>query len=188
MSNININEEKEQYEYNVNVCFTITDLLNTIERDNKTLSDKRERLNLSSRDLELKKIEYKEKEDKFNKLNDYSKYVEVITTDINNLSNQLLEFDRYLNKKESLDKVISEYKIYSSNYDVENKLFEEMRKKYYLNISVEIADNLKDGEECHVCGSVHHPKKAISVMSEYTKEDLEKQESKLKVVDGLRKK
>lgn len=188
LSNINIKEEKEQYEYNVNVCFTITDLLNTIERDNKTLSDKRERLNLSSRDLELKKIEYKEKEDKFNKLNDYSKYVEVITTDINNLSNQLLEFDRYLNKKESLDKVISEYKIYSSNYDVENKLFEEMRKKYYLNISVEIADNLKDGEECPVCGSVHHPKKAVSVMSEYTKEDLEKQESKLKLVDGLRKK
>ena len=58
LSNINIKEEKEQYEYNVNVCFTITDLLNTIERDNKTLSDKRERLNLSSRDLELKKIEY----------------------------------------------------------------------------------------------------------------------------------
>ena len=63
-----------------------------------------------------------------------------------------------------------------------------MRKKYYLNISVEIADNLNDGEECPVCGSVHHPKKAVSIMSEYTKEDLEKQESKLKVVDGLRKK
>ena len=188
LGNINIKEEKEQYEYNVNVCFTITDLLNTIDRDNKSLTDKKERLDLSSKDLELKKNEYKEKEEKFNKLDDYSKHVDVITTEINNLSNKLLEFDRYLNKKESLDKVVNEYKIYSNSYDEENKLFEEMRKKYYLNISVEIADNLKDGEECPVCGSVHHPKKAVSVMSEYTKEDLEKQESKLKIVDGLRKK
>ena len=108
LSNVNIKEEKEQYEYNINVCFNITDLLNTIDRDNKGLVDKKERLNLASKDLEIKKNEYKDKEDKFNKLDDYSKHVDVITTEINNLSNKLVEFDKYLNKKESLDKVINE--------------------------------------------------------------------------------
>ena len=53
-----------------------------------------------------------------------------------------------------------------------------------------VAEALVRGEKVQLVGfgSVHHPKKAVSVMSEYTKEDLEKQESKLKVVDGLRKK
>jgi len=63
-----------------------------------------------------------------------------------------------------------------------------MRRQYYLNISVEIADTLKEGEECPVCGSIHHPKKALSTSCEYTKEDLQRQETKLKNTDSLRKK
>ena len=188
LNNLNIKKEQVQYDYNINVCFTITDFLNNLDKDNKNLTDKKEKIELSQKDLENSKKEYQEKEDKFNKLNEFSKNVEKITNDISELSKQLLDYDRYLNKKKDLDKTISEYQIVSNNYEQTNNLYEHMRKQYYLNISVEIADTLIDGEECPVCGSTNHPKKAISTSSEYTKEDLEKQESKLKSTDDLRKK
>jgi len=188
LNNINIKKEKEQYDYNINVCFTITDFLNNLNKDNKNLTDKKERLELSQKDLENSKKEYKEKEDKFNKLNEFSKNVEKITNDISELSKQLLDYDKYLNKKKELDKSTSEYQIACHNYEKENNLYENMRRQYYLNISVEIADTLKEGEECPVCGSIHHPKKALSTSCEYTKEDLQRQETKLKNTDSLRKK
>lgn len=62
-----------------------------------------------------------------------------------------------------------------------------MKRKHYLNISVEIADTLIDGEECPVCGSKNHSKKAIATECEYTKEDINCAEKRLKNIEGLRK-
>lgn len=187
LSNPNIKEEKEKYDYNVKVASTITNLLEGLNKDSKSLEDKKTKEVQNKKDLETKQKEYKEKEEQFKKLDTYSKDVDKLNNDINDLINKNKDYDNYLNKIAELNNSEKEYKVMCDSYDKQNALYENMKRKYYLNISVEIADTLIDGEECPVCGSKEHPKKAIATECEYTKEDIEHAEKQLKNIDGLRK-
>lgn len=188
LSNSNIKEEKEKYDYNIKVALSITNLLDLLKKDSKLLEDKKSKEIQNSRNLKLKKKEYNEKSEKFKNLDNYSKDVDKLNRDINDLSNRNKDYDNYLNKVNELNIVEKEYKVMCDSYDKQNSLYEKMRKEYYLNISVEIADALVEGEECPVCGSKEHPKKAVAIECKYTKENLEETEKQLKNIDNLRKK
>lgn len=187
LSNPNIKEEKERYEYNIKVANSITNVLGGLEKDTESLKNKKAKEIQNRKDLENKQKEYNEKEEKFQSLDDYSKNVDCLNNEINELFNKNKDYDNYLNKINELANVEKEYKVISENYAKQNTLYENMRKKYYLNISVEIAESLVDGEECPVCGSKEHPKKAIATECEYSKKDLDQTEKELKTIDGLRK-
>lgn len=186
-SNPNIKEEKEKYDYNVKVANFITNIMEVLKKDSKTLEDKKIKLNKNKNDLELRQKEFKKKKEQFESLDNYSKNVSSLNNEINDLENTNKNYDNYLSKLNELNNVEKEYKVISDNYDKQNALYESMRKEYYLNISVEIADSLVEGEACPVCGSKVHPKKATTIECKYTKEDLEKTERQLKALDGLRK-
>ena len=186
--NKNIEQEKEQYEYNINTAFTITNLINNREKDEKTKIEKEKKYEQTKQELEQKQKQYKEKESIYNTLNDYSKNIEKITNEINKLTTQTQNYEKYLNKNNELKNIEKEYKINTENYEKQNEIYENIRKQYYLNISVEIAETLKENEECPVCGSKTHPKKAKPCNSNYTKEDIEKEEKTLKKIDNQRKK
>lgn len=187
LSNSNIKEEKEKYEYNIKIATFITNLLEGLDKDNKSLEDKKNKDNDNKKNLEIKRKEYNEREEQFKKLDNYSKDVDKLNTEINDLLSKSKDYDNYLNKVNELNKSLKEYEVISNGYEKQNTLYEYMRKEYYLNISVEIAETLVDGEECPVCGSKNHPKKAIATQCEYTKEDLEIAEKQLKTIDNLRK-
>ena len=187
LSNSNIKEEKEKYEYNIKIATFITNLLEGLDKDNKSLEDKKNKDNDNKKNLEIKRKEYNEREEQFKKLDNYSKDVDKLNTEINDLLSKSKDYDNYLNKENELNKCLKEYEVISNSYEKQNTLYEYMRKEYYLNISVEIAETLVDGEECPVCGSKNHPKKAIATQCEYTKEDLEIAEKQLKTIDNLRK-
>ena len=187
LSNPNIQDEKEKYDYNVKVANTITNLLDGLNKDSKSLEDKKTKEIQNKKDLENKQKEYKAKEEQFKKLDNYSKDVDLLNKDINDLINKNKDYDNYLNKITELNNAEKEYKVMCDSYDKQNTLYENMKRKYYLNVSVEIADTLIDGEECPVCGSKEHPKKAIAIECEYTKEDIEHAEKQLKNIDDLRK-
>ena len=180
-------EEKEKYNYNVNVANSIANLLDGLNKDCKSLEDKKNKEVQNKKDLETKQKEYEEKEELFKKLDNYSKDLDKLNKDINDLIIKNKDYDNYLNKTAELNNSLKEYKVMCENYDKQNTLYECMKRKYYLNISVEIADTLVDGEECPVCGSKEHPKKAIVTECEYTKKDLEDAEKQLKILDSLRK-
>lgn len=187
LSNSNIKEEKEKYEYNIKIATFITNLLDGLDKDNKSLEDKKNKDNDNKKNLEIKRKEYNEREEQFKKLDNYSKDVDKLNTEINDLLNKSKDYDNYLNKVNELNKCLKEYEVISNSYEKQNDLYENMRKEYYLNISVEIAETLVDGEECPVCGSKNHPKKAIATQCEYAKGDLEIAEKQLKTIDNLRK-
>lgn len=187
LSNSNIKEEKEKYDYNVKVANTITNLLEGLIKDSKSLEAKKNKEVQNKKDLEMKQKEYKSMEEQFKKLDNYSKDVDTLNKDINDLINKNKNYDNYLNKMTELNNAEKEYKLMCDSYDKQNTIYENMKRKYYLNISVEIADTLIDGEECPVCGSKDHPKKAIATECEYTKEDINCAEKQLKNIDGLRK-
>ena len=187
LSNPNIKEEKEKYDYNIKVANSITNILDALNKDSKSLEDKKNKELQNKKDLDSKQKEHKEKEELFKKLDNYSKDVDKLNKDINDLVNKNKDYDKYINKLKELVNVEKEYKIMCDSYDKQNTLYENMKRKYYLNISVEIADTLVDGEECPVCGSKEHPKKAVATECDFTKEDLEEAEIQLKNIDSLRK-
>ena len=187
LSNPNIKEEKEKYDYNIKVANSITNILDALNKDSKSLEDKKNKELQNKKDLDSKQKEHKEKEELFKKLDNYSKDVDKLNKDINDLVNKNKDYDKYINKLKELANVEKEYKIMCDSYDKQNTLYENMKRKYYLNISVEIADTLVDGEECPVCGSKEHPKKAVATECDFTKEDLEEAEIQLKNIDSLRK-
>lgn len=80
-----------------------------------------------------------------------------------------------------------DYKSLCEEYYNKVNLYEIARSKYYLNISVEIAEHLSEGEACPVCGSVDHPKIATANYLDYTKDYLEELEKELNKLDSLRK-
>ena len=153
LSNPNIKEEKEKYDYNIKVANSITNILDALNKDSKSLEDKKNKELQNKKDLDSKQKEYKEKEELFKKLDNYSKDVDKLNKDINDLVNKNKDYDKYINKLKELANVEKEYKIMCDSYDKQNTLYENMKRKYYLNISVEIADTLVDGEECPVCGT-----------------------------------
>ena len=187
LSNPNIKKEKEKYDYNIKVANSITNILDALNKDSKSLEDKKNKELQNKKDLDSKQKEHKEKEELFKKLDNYSKDVDKLNKDINDLVNKNKDYDKYINKLKELANVEKEYKIMCDSYDKQNTLYENMKRKYYLNISVEIADTLVDGEECPVCGSKEHPKKAVATECDFTKEDLEEAEIQLKNIDSLRK-
>lgn len=187
LNNPNIDLEREKYDYNIKVASFIANTLYGLEKDSKSLEDKKKQANNNQKELILKQKEYKEKEQLYKKLDNYFIDVEFLNNEINELSNKNKDYDNYLNSLNELKKIEKIYKNNSELYNKQNKLYEKMRKEYYLNISVELADTLIDGEECPVCGSKDHPRKAVSSKCNYTKEELKKAENELKNLDSLRK-
>lgn len=186
-NNSDINKEKEKYNYNVNIATYITNILDKLTSSNKLLSDKKEKYNQNKKDLESKQKEYNEKENYFQKIENYVEHADKLNTEINYLINKNKDYDNYISKVSELELVKKEYKSLVNEYQKQESLYENMRMKYYLNISVEIAETLKDGEECPVCGSKKHPRLATEVECNYTKEDIEECEKNLKKIDNSRK-
>ena len=112
LSNPNIQDEKEKYDYNVKVANTITNLLDGLNKDSKSLEDKKTKEIQNKKDLENKQKEYKAKEEQFKKLDNYSKDVDLLNKDINDLINKNKDYDNYLNKITELNNAEKEYKVF----------------------------------------------------------------------------
>jgi len=185
--NESIEQEREKYNYNITIARYISDVLKEWEKDNKSLEEKKEKHKQSKKELEEKETIFKSREEQYSNLKNYSHNVDKLNNEISGLNDKIKEYDNYLNKKSALEKVEKEYQINSKEYEKQNIFYENMRKEYYLNISVEIAETLEEGSPCPVCGSTLHPNKALAHDCDYTKEDLEKAEKELKQVDSKRK-
>ena len=186
--NPDIEEEKEKYNYNIEVAMPIFKVLDRLNNESESLGSKKTECLKNKECLEIKENEYKEKEVEFKKLENYPAEADKRNNEINELEKKGELYGNYLTKEEELAEAQIECKKKSEEYEKQNALYGAMRNEYYLNASVEIAETLEDGKPCPVCGSIDHPQKAISVESNCTKEDLEKEEEKTKELDGQRKK
>lgn len=187
LNNPNISLDKEKYNYNISCATSISFILDKLKTLQNSLNTKKEKYDLNLQKLKLKKKEQIEKETIFKQIDNYSKDVNNLTNYINKLENLNKTYNDYLNKINDLKLLENNYKILTDKYLTKEQLYESMRTNYYLNISVEIAENLVEGKECPVCGSKTHPNIAKPTKCNYTKTDLEVLEKELKEIDNKRK-
>ena len=92
--------------------------------------------------------------------------------DMKDLHNKISD----LHKREQLVETSrKKYLKLSAEYDEKRKTYEAMDKAYRDEQAGILASNLKDGDECPVCGSIKHPKLAVisDMNKELTKEKLD---------------
>lgn len=92
--------------------------------------------------------------------------------------------DNFLKSKKKYDRELAELKKLQNEYEEKQKYADVIFKKYTANIAGILAKDLKENEQCPVCGSKHHPSPAIGNDENITKEDYENAKNELTSVQN----
>lgn len=179
-----IKEDFEQYEK-----------LTQYEKDfssKKTSYDNENNNLLSMREIYNKKCgEYNNDKAELEKLNDIDLRIEKNKTktettksNIENATKLTEKYDDFLTSNKKYDRETCELKKLQNEYEEKQTNADVIFKKYTANIAGILAKDLKENEECPVCGSKHHPSPAIGNDENITKEDYEKAKNELTSVQN----
>lgn len=115
------------------------------------------------------------------------------------------EEKQYLQQKEEVEELLGAYVQYKKidtnfhqaqmDYEKAAKCYEMTKQEYdkrerifYDAQAGMLASNLKDGEKCPVCGSLHHPELAVLVDNAISKEELERYKGQVEEAESKRTK
>lgn len=96
----------------------------------------------------MKLSELKEKNEKFINLDKRSIELKTINLEINKINQDLSMLNKKLNEN-------------NGSIELKNQEYTVAYNHYIEETAYQLGENLKEGQECPVCGSVHHPKKAV---------------------------
>lgn len=164
--------DREILDYNLNVVPEIKNVRSLLEKDEESVKNLTAKLDDAM--LDLKKLEKKISLNKesFERLERYPKLIKKLNDEVNLVRNKLDKIKTYEKKMKIIDDETVRLKEVIACYDASVKEEVLMEEAFYLNEAYLLAENLKEGEACLVCGSVRHPKLAVKPIDSYTKEDI----------------
>ena len=130
--------------------------------------------------LDNTKNELKNKEDLLENL----KSVDSVGIELKNkkqdLENKLAQITKIINEYNELNKLEKDLELAKTQFeeaknsvDIKSLIYNEAFKRYLDSQAGIIAETLKEGEKCPVCGSVNHPELAKKLENAPSKEDLD---------------
>lgn len=122
------------------------------------LEDKHDKLTAETEQLRKRAEELNGEEAKCTALEAEKKTVQTKTKDVKDLIN---EFKKLETNKKNLEKAREQFKAADNDYEDKNKEYESLNRAFLCGQAGVLAEHLMEGEECPVCGSTHHPKKAV---------------------------
>lgn len=174
--------------------------------DLKNQLPKYERLNILKQDLKLTQTDYESKiksqsalEEKITNWQKEEKALEALLPEDAQAQGKEIQaqtkLENALTKKNKIHELSGEYNIYLQKINQSSKKNQEylnldkeyllvstrlqgLRSEFYRAQAGLLAAQLKDDEPCPVCGSITHPKKAVSPSALISEENLKKEEAK----------
>lgn len=145
-----------------------------------TLENKINELENLHKDLARKKADKEKKEERLKEIENVDTEYERATNDNEKIlerANILQDLKKsYVEYIEEIQNIKSLEKKLESEIEIEKELEKIAKKKYetfLCNQAGFLAEKLKDGEECPVCGAIHHPKKAELTVDVISREDVD---------------
>lgn len=105
--------------------------------------------------------------------------IETTKSNIETATKLTEKYDDFLTSKKKYDRETCELKKLQKEYEQKQTNADVIFKKYTANIAGILAKDLKENEQCPVCGSKHHPSPATGNDENITKEDYEKAKNEL---------
>ena len=143
-----------------------------IDRVNKAIGDKNGEI--EKKDSEYQKVlliaNQDPQNDKYDKLLLAKNNAEKALEDIKNKKSLVVSF---IANKSNLDAMQILYQLKVKQHEEASKKHFEYENKYYRSLAGILASDLEDGTPCPVCGSIHHPKKAL-LTEELSKAELDR--------------
>ena len=97
----------------------------------------------------------------------------ILETAYNNSNNEVISLK---NKRDKAQEDLNEIK---DDYFALQKEHAQLLERYVMGIAGSLAKDLMDGQECPVCGSTHHPKKAWAEEGAVSKEEVDKKKEEM---------
>lgn len=106
---------------------------------------------------------------------------EAVYSKLNKLLPELKNLD---NIRENYVLTLKENKKYKVLYENEKSIYNKLQLSFIRGYAGKLAMDLKEGEICPVCGSIHHPSKATELEGMPTENELKIQEEKVNKADN----
>jgi exonuclease SbcC len=97
--------------------------------------------------------------------------------DLRNLSSQIIDFN---NLKAKLERLRQDVRQKEEQYGIANARYNDMHGLFIAEQAGYLAEQLKEGEPCPVCGSIHHPQLAQKAEGAPSEEALKQKEEEVK--------
>lgn len=169
------NEYKDKYNKIIESKNELSAMTKQIQDKNKELED----IKTQIEDIKAKK---EHSQEEYNSFSDLDKQEAELSTsrqtlkylkkDHQNILNTTNEINK-LNKE--LESIQNQYHFYAQEYTDKYAIYDQANRRFLDNQAGILAKDLKEGEPCPVCGSIHHPHLAQLESGEApTKEEVEK--------------
>ena len=184
-----IQKKKTEYEI-LHKDFESYDLLDSLRNEQEVDAKeiKKKEATIKSKQALLEKIEVKQKkaQEEIKDLKEISTIVLKAKNERDDIKTQLDQFKEFKELEETIkdNKELKkekekEFKQLEHSYQIQNNHYNELFQLFLHGQASIIAKNVKEGEPCPVCGSLHHPKLAISMDDIPSEKDLKEEESLL---------
>ena len=120
--------------------------------------------------------EHRQNEARFQKAQKDAEQIETLQKEIHDLEQARPIFRQIKEKEEKLRIATSEFTRVNGVLEIAERQYRRMQELYFLGQAGLIAEKLIENEPCPVCGSTHHPKKAVRPAGTPTETDLKKAE------------